>query len=375
VLLIQSSNMSGKPRVLILGGLGFIGRHLVKYLVKNNLASKIRVVDKTMVAMARLGKDFLEFFNDVECIQANLITPEGAAKAFTDSDGEYNIVINLAAETKYSQQESVYADGITKLSTSVGKEAVKHKVEKFVEVSTAAVYDSSSKPSNESAPIKPWTGIAKAKFDAETALKEIKGLPLIIVRPAYVYGPGDIKGLAPRLCIAAVYKKTGQKLEYPKWYEESKRNTVHVTDVARALWHIAVNGKAGDVYNLADKNDSDQLKLNGILEKLFGIQTGHLGTITSEAVKLMNTENLLEEINGEIIPTWVKMTAEAKLDYTPLSPYMEADMLANKSMCIDGSAVEKLGFTYECPNVGENEIRSQLLHAVAEGWFPPGIVS
>jgi nucleoside-diphosphate-sugar epimerase len=34
--------------VLIAGGTGFIGRHLVSYLVENNLADHIRVVDKVI---------------------------------------------------------------------------------------------------------------------------------------------------------------------------------------------------------------------------------------------------------------------------------------------------------------------------------------
>lgn len=39
--------------------------------------------------------------------------------------------------------------------------------------------------------------------------------------------------LAPRFCMAAVYKKTGEKMEYPDWFEKTKINTVHVRDVAR----------------------------------------------------------------------------------------------------------------------------------------------
>jgi len=364
-----------KPRVLVLGGLGFVGRHLVKYLVDNQLASKIRVADKTMVAMARLGKSFTDTFASVDCVQCNLITAEGAAKAFSDPEGDYTIVFNLAAETKLSQQDNVYADGITKLSTTVANEAIKHKIEKFIEVSSAEVYEPNSKPSNESSPLKPWTGIGKAKLNAENALKGISNLPLIIVRPSIVYGPGDVKGLAPRLCIAAVYKKTGDKLEYPSWFEEAKINTVHVQDVANALWHIANNGKSGDIFNLADKNDTDQIKLNSILQTIFGIQTGHLGTIKSEAAKLMKTEDLLEEINGEIIPTWVKMISEAKLDYSPLSPFLDNESLTSKSLAVDGSAVEKTGFTYQYPKVTEAEIKGQLTHAVGEGWFPSGLIA
>jgi len=35
--------------------------------------------------------------------------------------------------------------------------------------------------------------------------------------------------------------------------------------------------------------------------------------------------------------------------------------------------LKKTGFKYEFPTVGETEIRGQLNHAVAEGWFPKGL--
>lgn len=41
-----------KPNVLIIGGCGFIGRNLVKYLVDNNLCSYIKVIDKVVKSVA-----------------------------------------------------------------------------------------------------------------------------------------------------------------------------------------------------------------------------------------------------------------------------------------------------------------------------------
>jgi len=366
--------MATKPRVLVLGGLGFIGKNFVKYLVDNNLASKIRVVDKMMVAMARLGKDEVLFSSPpVECIQANLCNPDAVSKAFADSE-DFQIVVNLAAETKLSQQEGVYTEGITTLSINVGQECLKHtKIQKFIEVSTAEVYEPSNKPCSESSNIKPWTGIAKAKANAEDKLKKLAKLPLVIVRPAIVYGPGDTKGLAPRLCIAAVYKKTGQTMEYPQWFEQQKISTVHVSDVCRALWHVAMNADVGSVYNLADKGNLDQKKLNIDLEKIFGIKTGHLNLLTSEAVKLMDTDNLVSEINGEHAPIWAKMIGEAKLNYSPLTPWLDNEALTNCNLYVDGSAIEKTSFSYSVPNVTEEMLRSQLKHAVEMGWFPPNL--
>jgi len=361
------------PRVLVLGGLGFIGKHLVKYLVENGLTSKIRVVDKIMLAMGRLDKNYTDIFSKVEVLQANLSNQDAVNKSFIDPEGDYNIVINLAGETKLSQEDKVYQEGTTKLSILVAQAALNHHVQKFIEVSAAELYEPSHKPANEQHALKPWTGIGKAKLKAEEQLKAMKELPLIIVRPAIVYGPFDIRGLAPRLCIAAIYKKNNEVLEFPNWFEEDKINTVHVSDVAKAIWHVAVNGTPGSIYNLADKSDLNQKKLNLFLEKLFGMKTGQLGLIKSEAIKLLPNTTLLDEINSDTVPDWTRMIVEAKLDFSPLSPYLDAEAVANKSLCVDGSAIEQTGFNYDHPEVTADLLKAQIDRAVADGWFPPNL--
>jgi nucleoside-diphosphate-sugar epimerase len=71
---------SAKPRVLILGGLGFIGRNLVEYLATHNLVSKIRVADKGLPDLVKMSKKQTEIFKSelVECKQLNL-SREGLA--------------------------------------------------------------------------------------------------------------------------------------------------------------------------------------------------------------------------------------------------------------------------------------------------------
>jgi nucleoside-diphosphate-sugar epimerase len=53
---------TSKPNVLVLGGCGFIGRNLVKYLVDNALAKHIRVVDKVLPTVAYLSPAHKEAF-------------------------------------------------------------------------------------------------------------------------------------------------------------------------------------------------------------------------------------------------------------------------------------------------------------------------
>ena len=42
------------------------------------------------------------------------------------------------------------------------------------------------------------------------------------------------------------------------WNRDLKMNTVHVLDVARAIWHLYYHGKTKEIYNLADKSDTSK---------------------------------------------------------------------------------------------------------------------
>ena len=44
-------------------------------------------------------------------------------------------------------------------------------------------------------------------------------------------------------------------MEFPQWFEDQKINCVHVSDVAKAIFHLAVNGKPNSVYNLCGKDN------------------------------------------------------------------------------------------------------------------------
>lgn len=361
-----------KPNVLVLGGMGFMGRNMVQHLVENDLANKIRSVDKVLASTANLGAGHAEAFKapNVEAMQANLTSAAGIKKSYTPKEGDekFDIVINFAAETKYGQTEEVYAEKVLGLSKRAAETAVEFGVAKFIEISTAQVYSEGKKASKEDAKLSPWTNLAKYKLQAENALKEINGLPLIIVRPATVYGPGDVAGISPRVITAAVYKHLGEKMKF-LWGSDMKIHTVHVRDACAAIWTIAQKAETGTTWNLADSNGTNQEKINKILEPIFGIKTGFFGSIISNAARL-KLKAVTEEINDKHLKPWSDLCKQVGILNTPLTPYIDQELLYNNSLSVDGTAVESLGFSYKYPKLTEELVREQIKYYVDQNLFP-----
>lgn len=358
-------------RVLILGGCGFIGRHLVKALLEQKLASFIRVADKVLPQTAYLSKDLKKYFDDkdkVEHKQANLSNPAHIKKAFQDDKGKYDWVINLAAETRIGQEENQYKQMVFDISVNCAKEAASVGCEKYIEFSDSRIYAPGKKPTKEGEKDKPWTTLAKYKLAAEEEIKKLK-LNYIIVRPAIVYGPGDQNGLLPRIICGSTYTHTKTQMKL-LWTADLRINTVHVSDVVKATILLLQKGKVGDTYNLADKADLSQGKLNKLLEKLFGIKTGFLGSTLSNLAKI-KMQDVVDVANENHMNPWSEMLKAAGIKFTPLSPYLDKELLLNNPLSLDGSKIESLGFKYDVPDVSLEKLEECIKYYQDLNIFPP----
>eukprot|EP00300_Choanocystis_sp_HF-7_P030011 c38754_g1_i1.p1 GENE.c38754_g1_i1~~c38754_g1_i1.p1 ORF type:complete len:371 (-),score=89.06 c38754_g1_i1:947-2059(-) len=361
---------SGRMRVLILGGLGFVGRNLVKYLVDNNLAEFIRVVDKAIPVTAHIAPIHQAAFDSgiVHVMQGDLSREATMTRAFTTEDGsKFNVVVNLAAESQHGQEDAVYTKNILEVARQAGKVALAHGVDKFIEVSHAGVYDSDNHVSNENAKIDPWTIMYRFKFQAEEHLRGL-GLPLVVLRPAIIYGPGDLTGLSPRMICARIYQHENKKMNF-LWGAGLRINTVHVDDVCRAIWHAATVLPAGSTFNVADKSDTTQGTFNEFLKEMFGIETGFFNALTNTAFKSFPKRGT-QEINSDHMDTWGEICKGANIERTPLTPYLAMELLFNKNMAVDGSALEAAGFEYSRPQMTRELLEAQLDLFKSQGLFP-----
>lgn len=86
----------------------------------------------------------------------------------------------------------------------------------------------------------------------------------------------------------------------------------------------------------------------------------------------MNLDHVVDEVNDETLDPWADLQAKAGISQTtPLSPFMEKELLKDTDLCLDGSAFEKeTGFTYK-----HERITKALMEEIIEsyklmGWWP-----
>jgi len=201
----------------------------------------------------------------------------------------------------------------------------------------------------------------------EVVTKE--GPPSVILRPATVYGSGDLTGLTPRITCAATYKKTGDKMKF-LWEKDLRINVVHVHDVCAAIVLAATELKPGTIYNLADSADLSQGGLNEYLGNIFKIKTGFVGSTLSSVAKL-NMSGTAQVVNDKHVPVWTKLCQDSKILNTPLSPYIDKEVMYNNPLQVDGTKITKdTKFTYKY-TVNEALIKEQIDAFIKQGLFPP----
>ena len=361
--------------VLVLGGCGFMGRHLVAYLIENNLVERVRVADKKTPQTAWFNPYHQCIFEDkrVEFRQTNLLNPSHIERAFDVENGNFDYVVNCGVGVRYGQAEEVYKESVLQLDLNCAKKAGELKVKKYIQISTGQVYSSDKLASNEDSKISPWTLVAKYKLKVEEELRRIEGLNYIIIRPAIIYGVGDVDGLTPRLIIGAVYKQLREKMKL-LWTKDLRMSTVNANDVARAIWHLCDKGEVSNVYNLADKSESTQGSISDLVCQIFNIEYGFAGSVVSNMARL-NMSAAVEDSNEKHLAPWSEACIRDQIDNTPLSPYLDQELLYNNNLHIDGSKIEAIGFEYKYPVLKVKYLQEVVDDYIQLGVFPPSLSS
>lgn len=302
--------------VLVTGGAGFIGSHLVDALLDTGVAH-IRVVDNLATGSR---KNLEGALRDPRVHLAEHDARDHAAMARA-VDG-VDVVFHLAClGVRHSLHDPRENHDVNATMTLDLLELARHRgVGRFVHVSSSEVYGSAQyAPMDEGHPTFPETVYGGAKLAGEAyarAAFRTHGFPVTVVRPFNAYGPrshfeGDSGEVLPRTIVRVLAG------EPPIIYGdgEQSRDFTHVTDTARAIIALAesdasigltvnvgagrdvsINALADIVRAVAGREDLDVLRLDprpGDVRRLLA-ESSLLGRLTGFVPRVPFDEGVRE---------------------------------------------------------------------------------
>ena len=257
-------------KILITGGLGFIGSNFTKYYLGKYKDDEVVVVDKcTYASNNSLLKEFKNFKN-FTFYKADIIDLNELEKIFKKEKFDY--CVNLAAETSIDKSfldpALIYATNVIGLMNLVTL-VKKYGVSKFHQVSTYQVYGENKsnayfKETDEFNPSNPYS---LSKAHAEEYLKmysKVYDIDYTVSRICTCFGSYQAHDkLIPLVIYRAKFNQ-----EVPVYGDGTNmRDWIYVSDACRAIDLILKKGKKGEAYNVSSHEEHSALEITKLLVK------------------------------------------------------------------------------------------------------------
>ncbi|MCC9305858.1 dTDP-glucose 4,6-dehydratase [Kitasatospora sp. RB6PN24] len=252
-------------RVLVTGGAGFIGSEFVRSMLRTRPQDRITVFDKLTYSGVRENLAEVADHPGFAFVLGDVCDPVAVDRVMSGQDA----VVNFAAESHVDRSiqgaEAFVRTNVTGTQVLLDS-AVRHRIGRFVQVSTDEVYGSIANGSwAEQQPLAPNSPYAASKAGADLlalACHRTHGLDVVVTRCSNNYGPYQF----PEKLIPLFTTRLLDGRPVPLYGDgRNVRDWLHVQDHCRALALVLDRGRAGEVYHIGGGTEISNRELTDLL--------------------------------------------------------------------------------------------------------------
>ncbi|WP_426354152.1 dTDP-glucose 4,6-dehydratase [Exiguobacterium sp. R-39] len=244
--------------LIVTGGAGFIGSNFVRHML--NTYPDYTIINLDLLTYAGNKESLADLIDNPKhvFVEGNITDRDLLDQLITD----YKIdgIINFAAESHVDRSilnPEVFVETNIQGTLALLDAARKHKLKKYVQVSTDEVYGSLGAEGyfTEDTPLAPNSPYSASKAGADMLVRsyfETYGMDVNITRCSNNYGPYHF----PEKLIPLMITNAMDQKNLPIYGDgENIRDWLHVTDHCAAIDLVFHKGKSGEVYNVGGHNE------------------------------------------------------------------------------------------------------------------------
>jgi len=269
-----------RKKIIITGGCGFIGHHVVEHLAKTTDCDLV-VIDK--LSYASLGYDRLRdtgVLDRVRVFTADLMQPIPQGIAY-ELGNNIEFIVHMAAETHVDNSIAdpvPFVDNNIKSTISLleytrtlmdnGCDLKAFFYFSTDEVFGPALGDTMFDEWDRHKPTNPYSASKSAAENICIAYENTYKIPLMIVNVMNAFGERQHPEKFIPKCIQAVLK--GEKVyihSYPDKKTAGTRFYIHARNIAAAVVFLLKNGSIGEKYNITGESEVSNLELAQFIAK------------------------------------------------------------------------------------------------------------
>lgn len=243
-------NLSGK-KIFVTGADGFIGSHLLEYLVQQGHAVKAFVCYNSFGTWGWLDTLSTELQSSFEVVMGDIRDPHGVKNAMQGCDVVLHLAALIAIPYSYHSPDT-YVDTNVKGTLNIVQAARELGIEKVVHTSTSEVYGTARYvPIDEAHPLQGQSPYSASKIGADQIAMSFYtsfGVPVSIIRPFNTFGPRQsARAFIPTVITQIV---SGQQ-EIKLGALHPTRDFTFVADTVKGFLAVAESDQSvGEVINI-----------------------------------------------------------------------------------------------------------------------------